>query len=621
MLARSTAFHVAHPRILFEMYSADIPPHLRVEATPLAHPQAIVQGDRWRFTVLTDGLLRAEWSDDGVFEDRATTFALHRDLPVPAFRVIDGDDTLEILTARLHLRYDRKPFSPSGLRIRPLGMGWGLEDWKFGEVEDLGGTARTLDGVNGRLPLESGVVSRKGVGVIDDSASMLFTDDGWVSPREGERTDLYVFAYAHDFGEALRALYALSGSQPVLPRWALGNWWSRYHRYTAGRLHRAARPLRARGRAVLGRRARHGLAPGRQRAARVQRRLDRLQLGARVLPRPRGLPRRGAPPRHEGHAEPPPRRRGARVRGRLPGDGRGPRPRPRAGREDRLRDQRPRLPRGVLRGAASPDGGAGRRLLVDGLAARSALPRHRRRPALDAQPLPLPRCRPQWRAPAPPVALRGAGQPPLPGRVLGRRRPQLGVARLPAGVHRDRVEHRLRVVEPRHRRPHVRLARRRAHRPLGAVRRVLAHPPAALDRQPLPREGALGLPRRDPRRARRRPPAARSPRAVPARDEPPRGHRRRSPRAAAVLHVARAPRGVRRPEPVHVRQRAARRADHLAARRRHAARSGHGLAAAGRVDRHPHRRRPAGRPHGRAAPRARLDPGAAESRRHPPPRR
>ena len=215
------------------MYSADIPSHLRVDATPLAHPESVVRGDRWRFTVLTDGLVRAEWSDDGVFEDRASTFALHRDLPVPPFRVVEGAETLEIVTSRLHLRYDRKPFSPSGLRVRPLGAGRGLEDWKFGEVEDLGGTARTLDGVNGRHPLESGVVSRKGVAVIDDSGSLLFTDDGWVSPRDGERTDLYVFAYAHDFGEALRALYAVSGSQPILPRWALGNWWSRFHRYTA----------------------------------------------------------------------------------------------------------------------------------------------------------------------------------------------------------------------------------------------------------------------------------------------------------------------------------------------------------------------------------------------------
>ena len=215
------------------MYSADIPPHLRLEAEPIAHPDAVVQGDRWRFTVLADGLLRAEWSDDGVFEDRATTFALTRNLPVPAFRVVDGPHTLEIITSRLHLRYDRRPFSPSGFRVRPLGRGRGLEEWKFGEVEDLGGTARTLDAVDGRIPLGSGVVSRKGVGVVDDSASFVFTPDGWSAPRHGEGHDLYVFAYAHDYAEALRALYTVSGPQPVLPRWALGNWWSRYHRYTA----------------------------------------------------------------------------------------------------------------------------------------------------------------------------------------------------------------------------------------------------------------------------------------------------------------------------------------------------------------------------------------------------
>lgn len=215
------------------MYSADIPAHLRLEATPLADPRAVVQGDRWRFTVLADGLLRAEWSDDGVFEDRATTFALHRDLPVPDYRVIDGPHTLEIITVRFHLRYDRRPFSPSGFTVRPLGIGRGLEEWKFGEVEDLGGTARTLDAVDGRAPLGSGVVSRKGVGVVDDSASFVLTADGWSAPRHSESHDLYVFAYAHDYAEALRALYAVSGAQPVLPRWALGNWWSRYHRYTA----------------------------------------------------------------------------------------------------------------------------------------------------------------------------------------------------------------------------------------------------------------------------------------------------------------------------------------------------------------------------------------------------
>ena len=36
-----------------------------------------------------------------------------------------------------------------------------------------------------------------------------------------------------DYKKAIKALYALSGSQPLLPRWSLGNWWSRYHDYTA----------------------------------------------------------------------------------------------------------------------------------------------------------------------------------------------------------------------------------------------------------------------------------------------------------------------------------------------------------------------------------------------------
>ena len=97
----------------------------------------------------------------------------------------------------------------------------------------LGGTARTLDLADGAIPLEPGVVSRQGFAVLDDSRSMVFDDEGWVSPRDGSRTDLYVFAYGHDYPAAIQAFYAVSGPTPLLPRFALGNWWSRFHRYTA----------------------------------------------------------------------------------------------------------------------------------------------------------------------------------------------------------------------------------------------------------------------------------------------------------------------------------------------------------------------------------------------------
>ncbi len=36
----------------------------------------------------------------------------------------------------------------------------------------------------------------------------------------------------HDYAGGMRAFYAISGRQPRIPRWALGNWWSRFHRYS-----------------------------------------------------------------------------------------------------------------------------------------------------------------------------------------------------------------------------------------------------------------------------------------------------------------------------------------------------------------------------------------------------
>jgi alpha-glucosidase (family GH31 glycosyl hydrolase) len=210
--------------------------HLRLETSPRAHPDAVVEGDRWRVTVLADGLLRLEWADDGAFEDRASTFAFHRDLPVPAFEVVDGEATLEIVTERLRLTYDRGPFSPAGLSVQLRGHITNYRSvWRYGEpVRNLGGTTRTLDDIDGRAPLEPGIVSRVGIAALDDSRSFLFEDDGWVGTRPpGDRIDVYLFAYGHDYAAALQAFYALSGRQPVLPRWTLGNWWSRYHRYSA----------------------------------------------------------------------------------------------------------------------------------------------------------------------------------------------------------------------------------------------------------------------------------------------------------------------------------------------------------------------------------------------------
>jgi alpha-glucosidase (family GH31 glycosyl hydrolase) len=155
---------------------------------------------------------------------------------VPDFSVIDGETALEVVTERFRLVYDRGPFSPAGLSVAARGNVSNYHSvWRYGgePLRNLGGTARTLDDADGRIPLEDGVLSRWGIAALDDSRSFLWEDDGWFSPRPPGRTDLYVFAYGHDYAAALAAFHAVSGAAPVLPRWTLGNWWSRYHRYSA----------------------------------------------------------------------------------------------------------------------------------------------------------------------------------------------------------------------------------------------------------------------------------------------------------------------------------------------------------------------------------------------------
>lgn len=211
---------------------------------PLPNTESVVKGDKYRFTILTEGLIRYEYADDGVFEDRASTFAINRDLPKPDFQVVDEEHHLSITTDKYFLSYDKKACSQSGFSVQVKGnvTDW-KSKWRFGggikeEGYYLHGTARTLDEADGRTPLGPGVIARNGYAELDDSESFLFTDDGWVTGRRptkpGERRiDGYLFAYGLSYRDAIKAFYKVSGSQPLLPRWSLGNWWSRYYPYTA----------------------------------------------------------------------------------------------------------------------------------------------------------------------------------------------------------------------------------------------------------------------------------------------------------------------------------------------------------------------------------------------------
>lgn len=205
-----------------------------IHRDPIANPKAVITGDCYRFTVLTSQMIRLEYSENGVFEDLATQTVINRNFPVPEYRIIDDLDNFEIITKHLHLVYNKKKFSKNGLSIQVKGnLSAYRSIWHYGEKgENLKGTARTLDEADGAIPLEDGLLSRNGFAIMDDSKSIVITDDGWVRPRNTETIDIYFLGYGREYLECLNDFYHLCGNTPMLPRYALGNWWSKFHSYT-----------------------------------------------------------------------------------------------------------------------------------------------------------------------------------------------------------------------------------------------------------------------------------------------------------------------------------------------------------------------------------------------------
>lgn len=207
----------------------------KVQTNPKADDSAVIAGECFRITVLTERLFRLEYSTGGCFEDRATQVVWNRNFAPCDYRICEEKDQIEITTEYLSLVYNKQEFSENGLTIEIKGMG-PVHKWHYKKTAcqggNFGGTTRTLDDVDGACEIEPGLVSREGWAVLDDSGSLLLEESGWIIPREKEVTDLYFFGYGQDYPGCLKDYHHLTGKTPMLPRFALGNWWSRYYEYT-----------------------------------------------------------------------------------------------------------------------------------------------------------------------------------------------------------------------------------------------------------------------------------------------------------------------------------------------------------------------------------------------------
>ena len=224
---------------------------------PLARPEAVVIDGNARFTVLTDRLIRMEWAEDGVFEDRASLAIINRNLPVPKFTCSKKNGTFTIKTGKITLTYKGGRFSADNLQVK-FGMG----TWKPGmkAAGNLKGTTRTLDGCLGfeklshrESQMEDGILSRDGWAIVDESSRHLLEKvdskwENWVAERPaGDRIDWYIFAYGHDYTAALGDFVKVAGRIPLPPKYTLGYWWSRYWIFTDEEILDLGREMRSRG--------------------------------------------------------------------------------------------------------------------------------------------------------------------------------------------------------------------------------------------------------------------------------------------------------------------------------------------------------------------------------------
>ena len=157
------------------------PEQFRLNVPPAAPAMRLCAGQA-RFTVLAEGLIRLEYDPDGRFEDRASQTMWYRQQPVPAFEVEQDHQRLTIETA-FSLCYDLgQGFTPENLSIQVKATG---SQWQPGlvDADNLKGTTRTLDVVNGSTPLGDGLISRAGWALLDDSQALVFNEEHWLEPR------------------------------------------------------------------------------------------------------------------------------------------------------------------------------------------------------------------------------------------------------------------------------------------------------------------------------------------------------------------------------------------------------------------------------------------------------
>ena len=166
----------------------------------------VFMGKHYRITVLSERLIRLEYSNDGNLNDLKTLLVKNRDFSVPEFKVEQDERYIAISTKYFSLQYAKeKPFIGSkfapeaNLKIKLLNTD---KQWYYQhpEAKNFKADAFSLDDYVGKVNLLNGLYSTDGFATIDDSNTMLIDEENNLIENNLNNTDIYVFMYKRDVG-------------------------------------------------------------------------------------------------------------------------------------------------------------------------------------------------------------------------------------------------------------------------------------------------------------------------------------------------------------------------------------------------------------------------------------
>ena len=216
----------------------DLGPQFKVDVSKSKTPSAYVyRGNKYRISIISNSLIRFEYSETGSFNDYPTFFATNRSFGSPKVSVEEDNQLLIIKNDKFMLEYKKEKSFIGGKLTPDQNLKVTIIDtnkaWYFNhpEVRNLKGTTFSLDDMNGGATLGKGLFSLDGFTSFDDSRTPILDQNGNIIAPNAQNIDTYLFIYNGDFGVGLRDYFNLTTLPPLIPRYALGVWWAKNEKY------------------------------------------------------------------------------------------------------------------------------------------------------------------------------------------------------------------------------------------------------------------------------------------------------------------------------------------------------------------------------------------------------